>query len=184
MLLITALTLSMSGCTKTRSSANDTVEIPASYYEFFGDTPADDVEAVQALGPAFCTRCYRSNGGMVMKLSPRQRENLRSKYLSWIHYYTDELESAGENYQVIGSKDYRVLTLVFDEKLDVNSTNELVQGLSYYYVLNQLLDGAGENWSLDLRIKNCNTGKLVAKVKIPEQNIDFSGADWDRGIDE
>ena len=51
-------------------------------------------------------------------------------------------------------------------------------------MLNQLLDGAGENWSLFLRIKNCNTGKLVAKVKIPEQNIDFSGADWDRGIDE
>ena len=180
--LASLLTHSLSGCAAGTAAKNYTV-IPESYYEYFGDTPGEDVASIRALGPDYCTRAYRKDGGIVIVANSRQRKNLRKRNDHLIKYYKDLFLEESSEYAIHSSPDFRHLEFVYDEKMDETTQNEAVRGLAYMYVLNQLIDGAGENWSLNITIRNCHTGKRIADVKIPGHAIDFSHADWNESID-
>ncbi len=170
------------GCSNTAKTTavlpEDTIFLPETYYDYFGDSPAEDVNTVKQLGEQYGERVYRRKGGVIIKADSIQRANLRSRTQDWITYYTDLLHSQDDDYHLEGSEDYCCLTLYYDEDLDKSTQNEIIQGLSYYYCLNQLFNGAGENWKLDITVKDCDTNKTVAHATIPHSEINVDTITW------
>ena len=156
------------------------VVIPESYYEYFGDTPADDVKSLRSLGSDYCTKAYRKNGGVIMMMTPEQKKNLLFRNASWIESYQKSFLRENDAYKIRIAEDYTYMEFDYDAELDDTTQQEVVQALSYFCVLDQLIGKGGPDWSLEIRIRNCHTGAEVADVTIPGQPLNFSKADWEK----
>lgn len=174
-LMAVLLVVVCAGCGKTDGN---TIIIPKSYYDYFGDTPGDDLASIKDKQPQACIRAYRKNGGLAIVASREQRENMITNIDSYINYYAGMITSASPQYSVSHSKDYRRLECTLDYKMDSTTRNEAMWGIVYDTATRQLITGAGDNWKLHIVIRDANSRKVVYRVNIPETKIDFNDTTW------
>lgn len=156
----------------------NTILIPESYYDYFNDSPGDDLTSMRDLGPEYVTRVYRKSGGIAIIANPSQRKTLLARTSDWIDYYKSLILKANSQYSIKNSKDFRKLECCMDYTMDTNTRNEAIEGLVYWSVVTQLFQGAGEHWKLDIVMRDCHSKKVVYRVSIPKTRIDFNEETW------
>lgn len=174
-ILAVVLVFACAGCGKTNCN---TILIPKSYYDYFGASPADDVTSVRSLGSSYVTRVYRRSGGIAIIANNEQKKNLLKQNQKWLQFYGNIILKKNPRYSIKASPDYRHVEITMDYKLNPYKRNEAMEGLTYWYVLSQLFHGAGDNWKLNIVIRDANSQKVVYRVSLPETSIDFNEETW------
>lgn len=176
MVTVIAMIVILTSCSKT---AIKQVTIPESLLRYTGMTADEMCKSFKESGDKYCTEVYVDGKNVVMELTDEQFSRLIADNNQWADELTQEFESAGDQYKVIGSKDYSKVSFVFDENMDIGLQIEAMYGITGMYGFNYVLVN-DENWEIDFSVINCHTGKTVVSGKIPDDVIKLGGDDWQR----
>lgn len=172
--LAACMILTLAACggkaNKTTSSGEETklLVIPANFYRCFDYSPSEDAKEIKSLGKNYYTKVEKQDDGLLLTVTTAQQQKLTARMNYYISEYEKKLLSAGDGYYVTGSDDFTTLVFNIDEKMDKETWEDLSSHITRYYALNQIMNGAGTHWRLQVDVYNTNTGDEMSSATLPE----------------
>lgn len=151
--------------------------IPNSYFKFTGTDAQEDAQALNELGPEYCTSAVFTEEGVEVELTEVQQEHMIARNNRTISQYFETFTAADSSYTYEADPEYRKLTLFFDEKIPMLPEINAVFGTAAGYCLNQILLNQAD-WGVEVTIYNCHTKKAVVSMNLPEDEGSFGPEEW------
>lgn len=155
-----------------------TVTIPENFFAFTNSEAEDTVKGYEG----YCVDSKLENGNVVLELTEVQKDNLISMNEQFIQDTLEEFSNENNLYTYELDEDYKKIIYSFDEKLgDTNPVllGKVLMGVTSMHVLNGILETGNSEWNIEMVIKNCHTGHVVAQGTLPEGNLRFDAAEWE-----
>lgn len=160
------------------------VMIPKSLLQFAGET---QTEFVQSFNKEEDSEIYSDvkivNGEVFLYLTEAQRNNFLKKIKANINTLLKDFFNLNSDYKIDINSDYTSIDYYYDEKLSKPIEAKAVGGVivesGFYYILNKY----DSNWSINLKIYNCHTGKIVSEGTVPYDNMEWTPDDWEKSYE-
>ncbi len=179
LLMILFMIAAFCSCSKNQQTEQvKTYYIPPSYYKIAGIEPEVDVADIKAKGSSYCTDVYTKDGGMVIKLTEKQCEKIKSEFTQELKKMMDKILKVNAKFKIEQSPDYKVLTFTADEQITEFEVYPNLILLISSNITQQILNTGLSKWSLHLKFVNCHTGKTVIEGDLPKDQISFGEKEW------
>lgn len=118
------------------------------------------------------------DGSITIEMNAKQLQNNKGKF---IKYMDEIIEEAGENEITINvSDDYKELTFEFSRMVDANVfVGTLASASCNVVVLQMLLGENPDDWHLNIKYINSDTGNVIKEGTIPDEELNLSPEDWE-----
>lgn len=163
------------------------ITIPESYFRF---TRADIEEQVESY-KKYCTNVKIEDADLVLEVTEKQRNNLVDMNDEYIEKTVEEFKAVDSNYNCELSPDYSSVVYEYDEKLYEYDREEngriqagILMGVTSTHVLNGILENNNPDWEIQLVVKNCYNGNVVAETVLPEGGFTIRNEDWEASYKE
>ena len=90
----------------------------------------------------------------------------------------DEFKDGNPEYSYELADGYSSIVYAYDEKIDASLQAQLLMGVTSMYALNGIIENNTSEWSVEIAIENCHTGKTVAHGILPEDTVSFGESEW------
>jgi len=150
-----------------------TVVFPTSYYDYFGYEASEDKDAIEELGEEYYSKVSVKSGTLVIEGTEAQLRKLIGRNNYHISEVTNQFMGAGDGYSVTETTDYTSVEFVLDENIADDVVNSTVESILMYLAMNQLLQGAGEDWSVEVIFTNAQTGENMLTANIPADDLNM-----------
>lgn len=176
MLAAGILCFSLAACGSVKAETKE-IRLPESLILFSGSTAEETEKSYKELGKAYCTDAYVDGGGLVMVMTDQQVKNMLDYNNDWVEELTEKFEASGNGYEITGDSHYQSVDFSYDENMAANTQIETIYGIVAMYGMNYILTEDAD-WSVDVSIVNCHTGRTVAEGTLPEETLNFDNDDW------
>lgn len=178
-ILLLLFCIGLSGCSKSPKAEENVknIVVPENLIEFSRTTAEEMKKSYQELGDDYCTDAYVNGETLVMVMNDEQIQNMLDYNDDWVKELKDKFENSGEGYQIIGSEDYTKVIFKYDENMEIDLQIRTIYGIIGMYAINYVIT-QNENWSVEVEIVNCHTGKMVAKGNLPGTPLNFGENEW------
>ena len=175
-LLISILILCSWGCVGEPTDTENLTEIiiPASYLQFAGADAEDTAESYRE----YCTDSEVRDTDVVLEVTDSQKDNIIQMNQDFIERTLDEFKDGNPEYLYELADDYGSIVYAYDEKIDASLQAQLLMGVTSMYALNGIIENNTSEWSVEIAIENCHTGKTVAHGILPEDTVSFGESEW------
>ena len=175
-LLISILILCSWGCVGEPVATEKLTEIviPASYLQFAGADAEDTAESYRE----YCTDSEVRDTDVVLEVTDSQKDNIIQMNQDFIYRTLDEFKDGNPEYSYELADDYSSIVYAYDEKIDASLQAQLLMGVTSMYALNGIIENNTSEWSVEIAIENCHTGKTVAHGILPEDTVEFGESEW------
>lgn len=175
-LLISILILCSWGCVGEPADTEKLTEIviPASYLQFAGADAEDTAESYRE----YCTDSEVRDTDVVLEVTDSQKDNIIQMNQDFIERTLDEFKDGNPEYLYELADDYSSIVYAYDEKIDASLQAQLLMGVTSMYALNGIIENNTSEWSVEIAIENCHTGKTVAHGILPEDTVSFGESEW------
>ena len=175
-LLILILILCSWGCAGEPADTEQLTEIviPASYLQFAGADAEDTAESYRA----YCTDSEVRDTDVVLEVTDSQKDDIMQMNQDFIDKTLDEFKDGNPEYSYELADDYSSIVYAYDEKIDASLQAQLLMGVTSMYALNGIIENNTSEWSVEIAIENCHTGKTVAHGILPEDTVSFGESEW------
>ncbi len=160
------------------------IEIPESYFKFTGETVESNASSLEGLGSEYVSSVNIVEESIQLTATEEQRDNLIERNEETAKNFLTEFSESSEVYSYKESVDYSSLEVYYDEKLAINTQLNAIFGVAAAYGLNQILQGNDEEWTVNIKIYNCHTQKLVVEMDIPQDEVSFGAEEWEKSYEE
>lgn len=180
-LIALALAVDLSGCAgKSEDTENLTeIVIPESYLQFTGADPEETAESYQE----YCTNAEVSGADVVLEVTDKQKDNIMQMNQSFIDKTLEKFKDENTDYSYEMDENYASIVYAYDENIDAYLQAQLLMGVTSIYVLNRMIENTTSEWSVEVTIENCHTGKTVAHGELPEDTLTFGESEWRESYD-
>ncbi len=166
-------------CSKNQQQEQaKTYYIPPSYYKIAGIKPEVDVNSIKAKGSEYCSDVSIKDGGMEIKLTKTQLNNVKEEFAHQFKEYSDKLLKVNSNYGIEQSADYTSLMFKVDKQISKFDIFPNVGMLLTCNATQQILHTGSSDWSMHVKFVNYKTGKTVAEAELPEDELAFGEKEW------
>ncbi|MBE6014416.1 MAG: hypothetical protein E7241_03495 [Lachnospiraceae bacterium] len=117
------------------------------------------------------TSVKKTDEGLLLELTPTQRDYFIKDNNTFIKKLLDEFKDCNDLYKCVEDSEYRELVYYYDEKIPSMIMSSGVFSVAHGYALNYILKNNIPEWSVNITINNCNTGKEVISFTIPGQAV-------------
>ncbi len=175
-LLILILILCSGGCSGEPTDTENLTEIiiPASYLQFAGADAEDTAESYRE----YCTDSEVKDMDVVLEVTDSQKEDIIQMNQEFIDRTLDKFLDGNPEYSYKLADDYSSIVYAYDEKIDASLQAQLLMGVTSMYALNGIVENNTSEWSVEITIENCHTGKTVAYGTLPEDTVAFGESEW------
>ncbi len=178
-LMLLYMVIVLCACSNNQQSEQaKTYYIPPSYYKIAGIQPEVDVNSIKAKGSDYCKDVYVKDGGMEIKLTKTQLDNVKEEFTHQFKEYSDKLLNINSNYKIEQSSDYTSLTFQVDKQVSKFDIFPNVGMLLTCNATQQILHTGSSDWSMHVKFVNYNTGKTVAEADLPKDELAFGEKEW------
>lgn len=201
-ILMFSLMLGMSACKEQESNRDNTpgvtitqiddgesYDISKSYYESYDDSSLETyiitsifnepdiyIRELRELG--YCEYVYENDEKMIeVKMTPEQRKAWSDTVEGIISDKLAEIEVEREH-RITLSEDYKVLLAEVKKSGSIEDFGQDIVLLTYNVEIYQILSGEDE-WSLNIVVKNADTGCELTNVSFPQEKFEISPEMWD-----
>lgn len=190
LLLIGVILLSFAGCglpididSLSISKNSQYVLEPKTCKTLIGGTPAE-AETVLAnshwVEGHFQSAVEDEEGNLVLTLSKKDKEHWEN-HINQVINNRIELDAA-DGYKFIVGDDYK--------SIETHTTKEVyladgynIMRISLFCGIMQMLNGEDiNNWYIDIKMVDLETGALIKEVRFPENNLNVTDEDWERAL--
>lgn len=175
-LLILILVLCSGGCAGEPADTEQLTEIviPASYLQFADADAEDTAESYRE----YCTDSKVRDTDVVLEVTDSQKDDIIQMNQDFIDRTLDEFKDGNPEYSYELADDYSSIVYAYDEKIDASLQAQLLMGVTSMYALNGIIENNTSEWSVEIAIENCHTGKTVAHGILPEDTVSFGESEW------
>ena len=175
-LLILILVLCSGGCSGELADTEQLTEIviPASYLQFVGADAEDTAESYRE----YCTDSEVRDMDVVLEVTDSQKDDIMQMNQDFIDKTLDEFMDGNPEYSYELADDYSSIVYSYDDKIDASLQAQLLLGVTSMYALNGIIENNTSEWSVEIAIENCYTGKTVAHGILPEDTVSFGESEW------
>ena len=150
------------------------IVIPASYLQFAGADAEDTAESYRE----YCTDSEVRDTDVVLEVTDSQKDDIMQMNQDFIDKTLDEFKDGNPEYSYELADDYSSIVYAYDEKIDASLQAQLLMGVTSMYALNGIIENNTSEWSVEIAIENCHTGKTVAHGILPEDTVSFGESEW------
>lgn len=118
------------------------------------------------------------DGSIYMNLTLQQLENWKKYINDKINEEEEKLKNISTKYHNEISEDYKKISLYYDINAEFIPISAIIGRLEIYCSMNQIFNGI-ENWVIDIKIYNSDTGKLVNE-KEQVDKVEYDNSAWKR----
>lgn len=185
-LVLLIICIVLTGCStgQSKKSKTETYIIPNSYFRFTGLEAAEAVESCLELGNDFCSNAKEISEGMQLELTAEQLNNFIERNDEFVDELVKQFTSSNSLYKCVLNESYEKLTLYFDENISSTMQVKTILGIASNCGMNYMLLNNTTDWNVNIEIINCHTGKLVASVNIPDEEISYGAKEWAASYDD
>lgn len=147
-------------------------------FKYTGSNATEAAISYMELGENYCTSAVEKENNLIVKVTKEQQKNMINRNNNYIAKLIKDFEDSNINYDIVESQSYKELIVYADENFKPTLFAKAILGVSSGYMLNNILENDNQDWSVYLKIINCNTGKIVAEGNVPHDNIVFGEEEW------
>lgn len=175
-LLIAVLILCSGGCAGEPADGEQLTEIiiPQSYLQFTGADADDTAEAYRE----YCEESEIRESDVVLKVTDEQKDDIIEMNQDFIDRTLSDFKDENPEYSYELAEDYNRIVYAYDENIDNVLQAQLLMGVTSMYALNGIIKNNIVDWSVEITIENCHTGKIVAHGELPENTLTFGENEW------
>lgn len=175
-LFVAVLILCSGGCSREPAAFKELTEIiiPASYLQFVGADAEDTAESYQE----YCADAEVRDTDVVLEVTDSQKDDIIQMNQEFIDRTLDEFKDENPEYSYELAEDYSGIVYAYDENIDSLVQAQLLMGVTSMYALNGIIENNTVDWSIEIIIENCHTGKIVAHGELPEDTVTFGESEW------
>lgn len=158
--------------------------IPENYLNFYGGTAEELAGDFRDLGAEYCTEAETTEEGVKLWLTEEQRDSLIQRNEENMNSQIAPYLAENEAYELVPDPSWHKMTLYFDEELPEDEAGRLMTAGISTYILNQILQDHTSEWSLEVTVYNCHTGKVAMSVNLPEETAYLDDEAWAASYEE
>lgn len=176
--LLIALLILCTACTSTQKTEPYTEYlIPNSLISFTRVETDEYVDSMNELGNNYLLSAEKNSEGIEVKMTESQKQEFIKKNEGFVQDCIDDFTGQNELYSVVYD-DYSKLELYFDEHYEYITLLASMVGLVTYFGILQIFTTGDSNWSVEVTVYNCHTGKQVSSAVMPEGGFSIGDEEW------
>ena len=166
-----------------QSDSISTMNIPHSLIRFCGLEQDEFIESISSNHNDIYTEVKAEGEDVVVSMTESQKQNLIKQTEQIIDNSLEDYYNFSPEYRFYGSNDYKKVEFYHDEHLRKLDEEIAILKVASQYAQMQLLMDDSEDWSVEVKVYNCHTGKLVAEATVPHDHFRSTSEDWTRSYE-
>ncbi len=192
-LVLLSVLLLLCSCSKNEKEKNENVEktektekyiIPESWLRFSGMTPEESLESLLKLGEDYYTDAIVSGNNLELMLTDRQRDNHIKRNDEYLNEIVATVSEANSLYRCVLDENYQKFEIHMDEKMSTYLQVTTLGMFALCYGQNYMFKNKTSEWSVDISIYNCHTGKLVISMTVPTDLGSWGDKEWEASYND
>lgn len=182
----TFILLFFSSCVTQVNNQSDSIStmiIPRSFLRFTGVEQDEFIESFSSNYNDIYTEVKAEGEDVVVSMTELQRQNFIKQNERDTDSALEDYYSYNSKYKFCGSDNYKKVEFYHDEHLPKLDEGATILWVVSGYGLMQLLTNNSGDWSVEVEVYNCHTGKLVAEGTAPHEHLGWTSEDWTRSYE-